>query len=140
MIRGRIRRGRPYVDAVVLSARLGVEGNVSFLIDTGSDLSTIQPRDAIRLGVDYSLDFVGSPKRSVGGVGGLASEFRESCAIFMPHVSGSWDRLPLEVGFAVPTAFNEDLPSLLGRDILSYYRLTFQQSANLLVLQRLDEL
>ena len=128
------------VEARLFSARLGVFGPVTFLIDTGADFTTLHPSDAANLGIDYATDFAGARQRRVGGVGGEAVEFDQTCQLFLDHTNGDQDQILFTIGIAPPTPSNLRLPSLLGRDVLKYYRLTFQESANLVVLQRLDEL
>jgi predicted aspartyl protease len=140
MIRGRLVFGRPVVEARVVMPRLRIAAFVSFLVDTGADFSAIHPEDAHILGVDFLRDFAGAVPAVVGGVGGTAREFRETAILIFRHISGERDELLLELGVASPSASNRGLPSLLGRDALKHYRLTFQETASLVVLQSPGEL
>ena len=140
MIHGRLERGRPVIDAQVFSVRLGVFGPVAFLVDTGCDFSAVHPSDAANLGVDYAADFREVAQKRVSGVGGQAVEFDEPFRLIFEHTNGDVDEISITIGVAVPTSSNLHLPSLLGRDVLRFYRLTFQESANLVILQRPDEL
>jgi hypothetical protein len=140
MIRGRLVFGRPVVEARVVIPRLRIAAFVSLLVDTGADFSTIHPEDAHTLGIDFRHAFAGAVPTAVGGVGGTAHEFREPAILIFRHISGERDELLLQLGIAAPSESNRGLPSLLGRDALSHYRLTFQETAGLVVLQSPGEL
>lgn len=51
------------------------------------------------------------------------------------HTEGFWDHLVRPIGFAVPTPWNSQFPSVLGRDILRHYRLTFEEMSGLVTLE-----
>ena len=53
MITGRFgdSTGRPYVEAIVWFPRFQVKAQVSFLVDTGADISLINPVDGIQAGI-----------------------------------------------------------------------------------------
>jgi hypothetical protein len=52
--------GRPFITAYVFFAETKNEGNIEFLIDTGSDTTVLSGADATLLGIDTSeLSIVG---------------------------------------------------------------------------------
>lgn len=140
MIRGRLERGRPTVDALVRITGTGRYGEVAFLIDTGSDTSVLHPRDALDLGIDFDRDFLSARTRDASGIGGAAREYIEAATLSFRREDGDREEIGAALAIAVPTDWNLPLPSLLGRDILLHFRLTFHESAGLVLLQRTDEL
>jgi predicted aspartyl protease len=52
-IRGRFQQdtGRPFVEAYLELARLGVQHRVFLLLDTGADASLLMPSDAANMGL-----------------------------------------------------------------------------------------
>ena len=127
--------GRPTIEAFVVIPRL-LRGNaIRLLVDTGADTSVIHPPDAVGLGVDLIEDFIGVSVESTSGVGGMTAEYREVCDILLQHENGRVDHLMINVGFAIPTDWNRRYPSVLGRDILRHYRLTFEEMRDLVTLE-----
>ena len=45
--------GRPYIEGLLVIPALGVDEVVSFLVDTGSDVTCLMPADGVRFGIDY---------------------------------------------------------------------------------------
>jgi len=135
VIRGEVVAGRPTILAVILVRRLRRAGWARFLIDTGSDQSLIHPGDALQIGLDLATDFREAVPVTSRGIGGSSSEYVEVSDIFLERLGGDWDRLTIPLRIAVPTAANEALPSLLGRDVLRNYRLVFQQSDGVVFLE-----
>ena len=129
MLRGRFGEssGRPYVSARVFIPRLGLAGNVSFIFDTGADSTVLMPADAITLGVDYGS--LSNPSQSLG-IGGSASMYREWTYLTFADANGdrlySYD-IPLLICDYTPDAMG--IPSLLGRDVIDRWRVTYDKSA-----------
>lgn len=128
MLHGRFGEssGRPYVSARVFIPRLGLAGNVSFIFDTGADSSVLMPADAITLGVDY--DLLSDPSESFG-IGGSAQTFEEYARLAFADANG--DRL---YSYDIPILIHEPamdamrIPSLLGRDVIDRWRVTYDKS------------
>lgn len=80
MLRGRFgdTTGRPYLEGRLLIPRLGIDANISFLVDTGADTSLLSPADAFEMGVDYSL-LTGETESL--GTAGIAHNFTEPASI-----------------------------------------------------------
>jgi len=116
--------GRPYIEGRLLLPRLGLSANVSFLIDTGADTTTLMPLDGTSQGVDY--DDLRNPTQCAG-FGGKNIGFREyglvafsdGIAVFMYR-----SRFML----VKPKRGIMTIPSVLGRDILNRMIVTFDFS------------
>ena len=106
-----------YVRAMVRLLRLGVEGTVDFLVDTGADVTCLHPQDVRKL--ELSLDTV-SPDDRIGftGVGGSLDYFREEAIIYFNDDEDSELRFFCDIHISHNPAV-EGLPSLLGRDFLN---------------------
>ena len=74
--------GHPFVAGTLFLPRLGVVGIVDFLVDTGCSVTTLHPRDALDMGVDFSLLAAG---RTAFGVGGSQREYTEPAELSFPH-------------------------------------------------------
>lgn len=124
---------RPYVDAELLIQSTATSLAIPFLIDTGADDTILHPRDLEQSG-GHLLDtpFDEHPERQrVGGVGGDGYIIPLSARLFF-QIEGGADRLwqDCRVWVAQPTATNRRLPSLLGRDLLQFFRLTLDYEAS----------
>lgn len=127
MLRGRFgdTTGRPYIEGRLILPRLSISGDISFLVDTGADTSVLVPADALRLSVPYSeLD----GDREVGGIGGSAHCYIERAILVFtePNVALYAYDLQLDVMPVDPSAM--DCLSILGRDVLDQWRITYDPS------------
>jgi hypothetical protein len=137
VIEGEVRRGRPYLAKVrIVVPGFGVQQDLTFLLDTGSITSLIQPYDQglLRISQRHFGDHVPGLGR---GMGGTHSYYVEPCDIFVMHTDANriTDRLRLEMRFARPSRTNADLPSVLGVDFLHYYRMTFEPASEFVSLE-----
>ena len=97
---------------------LGVSGDVEFLVDTGSDRTSLHPLDGWALRIPLSQ--LGNPT-SLAGIGGSQSYFTADAALLFRDETQN--RLYfLRLAIAQPTQHNLRLPSLLGQDILRHWR------------------
>ncbi len=111
---------RPYVRGRLALPGLHLDDYIYFLVDTGADTTTIYPRDALRMGIDYDkLSPVEVPQYGVGGIE-YASE--EHANIFFQD-GRSIRTYTILVSVPRPTEHNIRLPSLLGQDIIQYWRM-----------------
>lgn len=131
MLRGRFgdTSGGPYLEGRLILPQLNVQGDISFLVDTGADSTVIMPLDAIKLGVDYSK--LSGSKTSVG-VGGIAQMFTESAAVIFLEGSRTLHMYFIEVSIASYTPEIADLPSPLGRDVLDNWRIHYNPASGTL--------
>lgn len=115
------RAGGLYVSGDVQFPRLGVSGNLDFLVDTGAGNTVIHPPDIQGLSLPLDLLAHRRPMRGVGGASGF---------FFEPAILYFWDddqstvyTYRLAIGIAEPSSANRNYPSLLGRDILDCWYL-----------------
>ena len=103
--------------------------SIDFLVDTGATDSLLHPQDAkVKIGIEPPL--LGDPAQwpnhePTNGVGGQAICYGEPAVFLFHHENGQPARqLTHEIRVVPPTATNDNLPSLLGMDILSQFKLT----------------
>lgn len=131
MLRGRFgdTSGRPYLVGRLILPRLGLQGDISFLVDTGADKSVLMPIDALRLGVDYTS--LSGSAASVG-IGGYARMFEEEAAAVFLEGTRTLHMYFIQVGVPSYTPEIEDVPSLLGRDVLDHWRMHYNPASGTL--------
>lgn len=101
------------------------------MIDTGSDTSSIGLGDWRRLRV--SQQSLG-PTTIVAGLAGTAEVSAEVAEITLRHDTRQIDTFRVEIDI-VPGG-SPIVPSILGRDILARYRLTYSPSEQIVHLER----
>ncbi len=128
MFRGRYgdTTGAPYVEGEVYLPRLAVGAGLSFLVDTGADRTTLMPADAlIKLDLDYSRLKGALP--SVG-IGGNINLFREEAVLTFTDPGLAVHFYSLDIAIYPRSHALMRTPSLLGRDILNRWRMTYAPS------------
>ncbi len=123
---------RPYVDVELLIDGASGGFDVRFLIDTGADDTILHPRDTQRPDAPpLPFSFDDHPeRRRVGGIGGSTDLIPVSARLFFQTDTGGgrlWQ--DCRVWVAQPNDTNQRLPSLLGRDLLQFFRLTVDYDA-----------
>jgi len=127
--------GRPYIEGRLHLPRLGITSDVSFCVDTGADTTVLLPSDGERMGVDYrNLE---TEVESVG-VGGISLDFQEKAAVIFAEPNRALYVYLIDLLISSPTPDIMALPSLLGRDILNRWRMTYNPSRAALSFQVLD--
>jgi hypothetical protein len=119
--------GRPYLEGRVVIPRLGLRGDFSLLVDTGADATFLMPGDAITLGLDFGL--LRDLDTGSVGAGGAISSYREPAVVAFADDANLYGYL---VNVSI-MAFRDDmltLPSLVGRDLLHRWRMTYHYSAS----------
>ena len=118
---------RPYVDVELLIDGASSGFDVRFLIDTGADDTILHPRDTQRPDAPpLPFSFDDHPEgRRIEGVGGGVYIIPVSARLFFQTDTGGGRLWPdCWVWVAQPNDTNQRLPSLLGRDLLQFFRLT----------------
>ena len=124
MIEGRFgdTTGRPHVECKVQLPRLNRTVNVSFLVDTGADTSLLAPGDLARLNIDHAL--LGPRHRRIGGIRGHITCATEEALLVFPD--GDSIRIyQADLCISFPDDVGETMTSLLGRDILDQWKMTY---------------
>ncbi len=116
--------GRPQLDGHLQILDLEIGGPISFLVDTGADYTLLMPKDAERLGLDYSLLDQETP---VHGVGGTAMCYVERAVVMFNDDNEGLIAYLIQIRIMRPgqSSYVAGLPSLLGRDILRHWRMDF---------------
>jgi hypothetical protein len=117
---------RPYVNGRLLPPSLNLATNISFLVDTAADTSTLMPADGVKLGINYGAL---SDPIIVGGMGGNANCFQESAIIAFHEPNRDLMRF-YSVRITIPEVHPDMMmhPSLLGRDVLDRWRVNYDPS------------
>lgn len=132
VIKGKFIDGCGFIEARLVSKSLQIDRKVTFLVDTGASRTTLLDNDARRLGIRY--DKLSKSRSSLIGVGGTVACFTitDAFLIFMSLKKEVRIRLPLSVAKhplerMAPRLRTHilRLPSLLGRDVINRYKLTF---------------
>jgi hypothetical protein len=115
--------------AVVHIPSQGLYGEVSFLVDTGADTSVLMPVDAERLGVRYGQ--LAQTTRTTG-MGGESEDFVEPASLVFREDNDLLHVYDIALVIARQRSELLILPSLLGRDVISRWKLTMDQSSSFL--------
>ena len=99
---------------------LDLHDSVSFLVDTGAEVSSIMPTDGRRLFIDY--DALSGEKASIVGVGGSVESIVSPALIYFTEDNGRVRLYRIDVTIMPDLPELHGLPSLLGQDILSRWR------------------
>ena len=113
----------------LLIPRLGISGNISWLVDTGADGSLLNPNDGQRLQLDYSR-LTGD--NSATGIGGEMHCFVEPAVLVFTDPGTRLYVYMFDLDISAPDPGISDLPSLLGRDIIDQWRVTYDPANDLL--------
>ena len=122
MIRGEIDQyGRPYVGAFIYFRRMGLGQTIRFLVDTGADSTSIHPQDGDEARFHYNR-----PQHpiSISGIGGHVTYYSEPAIVYFIDEPQAHLYF-MDVAIAEPTDANRNLPSLLGRDVLRNWKMTY---------------
>jgi hypothetical protein len=120
--------GRPFLEGRLIIPRLSLTSDLSFILDTGADITYLMPGDAAVMSIDYRQLIVRAPAL---GVGGPALDYIE------PAVAIFEDRRALyvydiQLRIAAPRAELMSVPSLLGRNILDRWNIAYRPTSGLL--------
>jgi hypothetical protein len=100
---------------------------LDFLVDSGSTNSCLHPQDAKgRLGISdamLSSSLLWPGIQSSRGVGGTAMSYVHPAVYGFRHDDGRFQQIQEDIHIAVPTPANATFPSLLGWDILRFFRI-----------------
>ncbi len=116
---------RPFLEGLLILPRRNIRTDVSFLVDTGSDVTLLNPQDGRRMGLDYSKL---SGSEESGGIGGVQNNFLEPAVVVFTEPGRRLVTYVIELRIS-PPGVDETLNSLLGRDIIDRMRMIYNPSA-----------
>ncbi|MDE2785218.1 MAG: aspartyl protease family protein [Chloroflexota bacterium] len=123
MIAGRFTNdGLPIIECTVSLPRFGLSGQVTFLVDTGSDTTILHPDAAGDLGCPF--DLLDNPAEFISA-GGALLYYIEPAVLSFNHVDGGTAEFVIDISVAKPDPVTDDLASLLGRDVLNQVRMEY---------------
>lgn len=138
MIRGFFRGESPFVAARLGFPSVGVAtGDIELLIDTGSHITVIEAAEIAALGYDLQRDFQGRPSERSITAGGPVIHSRVRASMAFRHDDGSTLEFRPFVRLSAAPEQEIRLPSVLGMDILSSFRLTVSMPESIVTLERL---
>lgn len=111
---------------------------VNFLIDTGAFTTTLHPADALSAGVEANM--LTDPRhwprveRSLG-VGGHADTFVTRAQYGFLHEDGTPQIIDGEIRIARLSLTNQQLPSLLGWDVLEHFTIHIDRRSGMVSLE-----
>ena len=107
--------------AVFFYLDLGISARTTFLIDTGADCTVLQPLDVKRLKIPVTKLKGVLP---VSGIKGETIYFQEEALLLFAEGNSTIRGYSIQIGVAPLDAnSNYTLPSLLGQEILRYWRM-----------------
>jgi hypothetical protein len=123
---------RPMIQARVSIPSINAGGFVEFILDTGADCTTLMPNDSRKMHVDYSR--LSKEDHSIGSAGASLDYLCDGVVIFseIGVVEYEYD---IELRLIKPDPTVPELlmpPSLLGRDIINQWQLSFDPKAMLI--------
>jgi hypothetical protein len=115
--------GRPYLAGRIHLPRFGIVADLSFIVDTGADRTHLMPGDGERMGLDYRLLIPSDVP--VTGVGGPSLAYTEAAILVFADTRNLYvyDIAVTIAGFAPGM---RAVPSLLGRDVLDCWHMTYR--------------
>ena len=135
MLRGRFGHAnkRPYIQGRLFIPRLEIWSDVSFLVDTGADKTTLLPADGLRMGLNCDT-LKRSPIPSVG-IGGVSRSYTEESVVLFNEPGKALYVYEIALEIVGSDDHLMDIPSLLGRDILNRWRMDYSPTTDDLTFQ-----
>ena len=129
-LNGFFRNDAGYINALLSSEETEISETIEFLVDTGASRTTLLDKDAIFLDIEYGK--LSKSEQDMSGIGGSVEtyEINDSVLIFGEHSI----KTPVYVLKHTLGEMNEvekirilRFPSILGRDVITRFRLIFDR-------------
>ena len=114
---------------------------INFMIDTGMTYSCLHPQDTIgKIAIDPTMladPTRWSRRRTTHGIGGWATNYVHVAHYMFHHDDGSkaLSVTTETIDIVQPTATNTAYPSLLGMDMLRYFKMRMDYASGIIVLE-----
>ena len=134
MIAGRFTDdGLPVIECNVFLPRFGLIGQVTFLVDTGSDTTILHSDAAADL--DCPFDLLDNPVEFISA-GGTLLYYMEPAMLSFNDSDGGTREFEIDISIAKPDPLTDGLDSLLGRDLLNRMNMEYDFPRNRLALRQ----
>lgn len=130
-------KGEPYIQGSLIDESLHIDVDVDMLADTGADRTLINPHNLIAQGAKKEHLLSLTYEKEMGGLGGsVRVHLRNALLVFYDDEFA----YGYDVTIAIPHLedVDQDMPSLLGRDVMQSWRMTFAQSRGELAFEALQ--
>lgn len=108
----------PFVQVAVALPRFSVVRQVAMLVDSGADITTLQPQDSLLLLEESQFSEL-IEQHEVQGIGGFTNFFQEDAAIGLILRDKRICWIPIVIDIAELDS-PSGLPSILGNDVMQY--------------------
>ena len=128
MLRGRFGNtsGRPFIAGRLVIPRLGLYSDISFLVDTGADGTVLLVDDALKMRVDYSKLKLGDHDSI--GISGTTRHYVEPAIVTFEEAGRRLHVYEIDLRITPNNPKLRRVPSLLGRDVLDRWRMSYNPS------------
>jgi hypothetical protein len=122
MIKGRFgdTTRRPYIESRLILKRLKIVADISFCIDTAADTTALLPDDGKRIALNYS-NLRGNEK--IMGIGGISDFYVEPAILVFADPGKYLYSYSIDLRIAPDNDDLMELPSVLGIDIISKWKI-----------------
>lgn len=113
---------RPYVEGRVSIPSQNISADISFVLDTGADMTVLMPMDGAKIGLDYNnLNNVVSSL----GISGYSQDFLVSGYVTFRGSDGTLYSYEIDLLVSSPSPEISSIPSLLGRNIMNKWAIRY---------------
>jgi hypothetical protein len=109
---------RPFIQVVVSLPRFDVIRPVQMLVDSGADITTLQPQDTLLMLDETQFSELGN-QHVAQGIGGYGNFLSEDAAIGFLMTDGHICWIPITIDIAEPNS-PLGIPSVLGNDVMRF--------------------
>lgn len=131
IIEGYFHRDKsPFIDVMIEIQEMNIKRKISFLLDTGSPITILSERDARKLKLNYNR--LKQANGNIMGLGGFTETYILHNALFHFFSKNSSFNILLKELFVYKNIIEDEeiinqIPSLLGRDVLHEFAVTYDE-------------
>ncbi|HLB23398.1 MAG TPA: hypothetical protein VJP07_04840 [Dehalococcoidia bacterium] len=119
----------PFLEGLLWLPEFDADRRIIFLVDSGADLTVLNPRDSSDLlrPDDWGVLRLREP-RIVGGAGQWARHYPAQAVLQLVDEAGSLEQVQFTIHVGEPDPRTSEMESLLGRDVLGLFKVTFDHN------------